>query len=268
MSHSWGYAANNGPDKWHEKFPIAQGPRQSPIDIVPSQAQHDPNLKPLRIVYDPNTSKGILNNGHSFQVDFADENDSSTLQGGPISGVYRLRQFHFHWGASNERGSEHTVGGVKYAAELHLVHWNAGKYASFGDAAKAPDGLAVVGVFLKIGAASPNLQKVLDALDAIKTKGKQTPFPQFDPKILLPSSLDFWTYEGSLTTPPLLESVTWIVLKEPITVSSEQMAKFRSLLFTTEGETACCMVDNYRPPQPLKGRKVRASFNIYSNPSP
>lgn len=39
-----------------------------------------------------------------------------------------------------------------------------------------------------------------------------------------------------------------------------QMKKFRSLLFTGEEEKACCMVDNYRPPQPLKDRKVCASF--------
>ncbi|XP_053299131.1 carbonic anhydrase isoform X2 [Pleuronectes platessa] len=142
---------------------------------------------------------------------------------------------------------------------LHLVHWNT-KYPSFGEAASQPDGLAVVGVFLKIGAANPRLQKVLDALDVIKTKGKQTTFANFDTKTLLPVSLDYWTYDGSLTTPPLLESVTWIVLREPISVSSAQMAKFRSLLFTGEGEAPFCMEDNYRPPQPLKGRRVRASF--------
>ncbi|XP_049443355.1 carbonic anhydrase 1-like [Epinephelus fuscoguttatus] len=144
-------------------------------------------------------------------------------------------------------------------SQLHLVHWNT-KYPSFGDAASKPDGLAVVGVFLKIGAANASLQKILDAFDSIKTKGKQTSFCGFDPSTLLPGSLDYWTYDGSLTTPPLLESVTWIVCKEPITVSCEQMAKFRSLLFSAEGEPECCMVDNYRPPQPLKGRSVRASF--------
>ncbi|KAL0200795.1 hypothetical protein M9458_003982, partial [Cirrhinus mrigala] len=50
----------------------------------------------------------------------------------------------------------------------------------------------------------------------------QTTFTNFDPKTLLPATLDFWTYEGSLTTPPLLESVTWIVLKDPISVSPAQ----------------------------------------------
>uniref|UniRef100_A0A3P9HMJ0 Carbonic anhydrase n=1 Tax=Oryzias latipes TaxID=8090 RepID=A0A3P9HMJ0_ORYLA len=259
MSHAWGYGPSDGPDTWAEKFPLASGSRQSPINIVPKEAQFDPSLKPLKIRYDARDAKGILNNGHSFQVDFVDDTDSSTLTGGPISGTYRLKQFHFHWGASDERGSEHTINGITFPCELHLVHWNT-KYASFGEAADKPDGLAVVGVFLKIGAANPKLQKVLDALDAIKTKGKQNVFANFDPKTLLPGSLDYWTYDGSLTTPPLLESVTWIVLKEQISVSPAQMAKFRSLLFTGDGEPLCNMVDNFRPPQLLKGRRVRASF--------
>ncbi|TWW73436.1 Carbonic anhydrase [Takifugu flavidus] len=228
MSHTWGYGPSNGPDKWAKDFPIADGSRQSPINIVPMEAQYDPSLKPLKLNYDQSNAKGILNNGHSFQVDFVDDADSSTLTGGPITGTYRLRQFHFHWGASDDRGSEHTINNVKFPSE--------------------------------IGAANPRLQKVLDALDVIKTKGKQTTFSNFDPATLLPGFLDYWTYDGSLTTPPLLESVTWIVLKEPISVSPVQMAMFRSLLITEEGEHPYYMVDNYRPPQDLKGRDVRASF--------
>ncbi|XP_063063036.1 carbonic anhydrase-like [Engraulis encrasicolus] len=259
MSHGWGYAANNGPDTWCDGFPIANGPRQSPIDIVPGEAAFDAALKPLTLKYDPSTSLDILNNGHSVQVTFADDSDSSTLTGGPISGTYRLKQFHFHWGSSDGHGSEHTVQGTKYPAELHLVHWNT-KYPSFGEAASQGDGLAVVGVFLKCGADNPQLEKLLAGFDGIKNKACQTPFPNFDPTILLPGSLDYWTYDGSLTTPPLLESVTWIVCKDTISVSPAQMGKFRSLQFSGEGEAPCCMQDNYRPPQPLKGRKVRASF--------
>ncbi|KAF6098745.1 carbonic anhydrase 2 [Phyllostomus discolor] len=106
--------------------------------------------------------------------------------------------------------------------QLHLVHWNT-TYGDFGKAVKQPDGLAVLGVFLKIGDAKPGLQKVIDALGSIKTKGKSATFAGFDPQGLLPASLDYWTYSGSLTTPPLLECVTWIVLREPISVSSEQV---------------------------------------------
>ncbi|XP_035294886.1 carbonic anhydrase 2 isoform X1 [Cricetulus griseus] len=143
--------------------------------------------------------------------------------------------------------------------QLHLVHWNT-KYGDFGKAVQHPDGLAVLGIFLKIGPATKGLQKVLDALESIKTKGKSAAFTNFDPRSLLPGNLDYWTYPGSLTTPPLLECVTWIVLKEPITVSSEQMSQFRKLSFNAEGEPEEHMVDNWRPAQPLKNRKIKASF--------
>ncbi|XP_021013325.1 carbonic anhydrase 2 isoform X2 [Mus caroli] len=143
--------------------------------------------------------------------------------------------------------------------QLHLVHWNT-KYGDFGKAVQQPDGLAVLGIFLKIGPASQGLQKVLEALHSIKTKGKRAAFANFDPCSLLPGNLDYWTYPGSLTTPPLLESVTWIVLREPITVSSEQMSHFRKLNFNAEGDPEEAMVDNWRPAQPLKNRKIKASF--------
>uniref|UniRef100_A0A7N8XAZ0 Carbonic anhydrase VII n=1 Tax=Mastacembelus armatus TaxID=205130 RepID=A0A7N8XAZ0_9TELE len=121
----------------------------------------------------------------------------------------------------------------KVMAKLHLVHWNAVKYKTFGEAATAPDGLAG---------------------SVIDLKG-------FNPKCLLPSSLHYWTYLGSLTTPPLHESVIWIVLREPIIVSEKQLGKFRMLLFTGEEEDQRIrMENNFRPPQPLKGRKVRSSI--------
>lgn len=56
-------------------------------------------------------------------------------------------------------------------------------------------------------------------------QGKQTRFTNFDPLSLLPPSWDYWTYPGSLTVPPLLESVTWIVLKQPISISSQQVRR-------------------------------------------
>lgn len=67
-----------GPDKWGDEFPVANGPRQSPINIVPKEAQYAPSLKPLKLKYDPSNSNSILNNGHSFQVDFVDDENSSS----------------------------------------------------------------------------------------------------------------------------------------------------------------------------------------------
>lgn len=59
-------------------------------------------------------------------------------------------------------------------------------------------------------------------------QGKSADFPNFNPSSLLPKALDYWTYPGSLTTPPLLESVTWVVLKEPVSVSSQQVRLLKS----------------------------------------
>ncbi|XP_060241739.1 carbonic anhydrase 13 isoform X2 [Meriones unguiculatus] len=230
-----------GPIHWNEFFPIADGDQQSPIEIKTKEVKYDSTLRPLSIKYDPTSAKIISNSGHSFNVDFDDTEDKSVLRGGPLTGSYRLRQFHLHWGSADDHGSEHVVDGVRYAAEnirrqqelnghclvcilrLHVVHWNSDKYPSFVEAAHESDGLAVLGVFLQIGEHNLQLQKIIDILDSIKEKGKQTRFTNFDPLSLLPPSWDYWTYPGSLTVPPLLESVTWIVLKQPINISSQQV---------------------------------------------
>uniref|UniRef100_A0A8B9XJB8 Carbonic anhydrase n=1 Tax=Bos mutus grunniens TaxID=30521 RepID=A0A8B9XJB8_BOSMU len=259
-SPDWGYDGENGPEHWGKLYPIANGNNQSPIDIKTSETKRDPSLKPLSVSYNPATAKEIVNVGHSFHVNFEDSDNRSVLKGGPLSESYRLRQFHFHWGITDDCGSEHLVDGAKFSAELHLVHWNSAKYTSFADAASQADGLALIGVLVKVGQANPNLQKVLDALKAVKNKNKKAPFTNFDPSVLLPPSLDYWAYSGSLTHPPLHESVTWIIFKETISVSSEQLAQFRSLLANAEGDREVHIKQNNRPPQPLKGRTVKASF--------
>ncbi|XP_024896934.1 carbonic anhydrase 3 [Pteropus alecto] len=224
-----------GPDHWHQHYPIAKGNNQSPIELHTKDIKHDPSLLPFSVSYDPGSCKTILNNGKTCRVVFDDTFDRSMLRGGPLSGPYRLRQFHLHWGSADDHGSEHTVDGVKFAAELHLVHWNP-KYNTFGEALKQPDGIAVVGIFLKIGREKGEFQLLLDALDKVKTKGKDAPFTRFDPSCLFPACRDYWTYHGSFTTPPCEECIVWLLLKEPMTVSSDQMAKLRSLLSSAENE--------------------------------
>ncbi|XP_030060331.1 carbonic anhydrase 7 [Microcaecilia unicolor] len=260
--HCWGYGEEDGPSEWHRSFSIAEGDRQSPIDIVPSQATYNPSLKPLVVSYELCTSLSISNNGHSVMVNFEDYDDKTVISGGPLESPYRLKQFHFHWGTKSNQGSEHTVNGKSFPCELHLVHWNAKKYSSFEEAADAPDGLAVIGIFLDTGHQHTGMNRLTDALYMVKFKGTKAQFDNFNPKCLLPSKQDYWTYPGSLTTPPLNESVLWIVLKDPIYISEKQMLKFRKTLFYTseEEDGRIHMVNNFRPPQPLKGRTVQASF--------
>ncbi|NXI95633.1 CAH1 anhydrase, partial [Psophia crepitans] len=199
---------------------IANGDHQSPIDIKTKEVKKDASLGLLRITWKPSTCKEIVNVGHSFHVNFEDKDNQSVLTGGPLTGTYRLRQFHFHWGQTDGQGSEHTVDGMKYASEVQSMREKS-KSVFQTEASDKPDGLAIVTVFLKLGLCNENLKGVLKALDSVKTKGKQAPLSDFDPSSLLPKSMDYWTYNGSLTHPPLHESVIWIILKEPITISSE-----------------------------------------------
>ncbi|MCI4380383.1 hypothetical protein PGIGA_G00239410 [Pangasianodon gigas] len=250
---------------WQEPLEVPGGERQSPIDISMRKSIFDPNLKPLVTQYDPRTCQQIWNNGYSFLVEYDDTTDKSTLRGGPLEDQFRLCQFHFHWGENNSWGSEHTVDRHLYPAELHLVHWNADKYALFEEAVVEENGLAVIGVFLKVGKTHEGLQKLVDALPAVRHKDSVVEFTKFDPSCLLPESInEYWTYAGSLTTPPLTEAVTWIIMKQPIEVSHDQLAVFRSLLFTSaEEEAQKSMVNNFRVQQPLKGRTVRSSFTPF-----
>ena len=90
----------------------------------------------------------------------------SSLIGGPLDGEYELLQFHVHWGSEETRGSEHTIDGKNYAAELHLVHWNK-KYETPKDAADKPDGLAVLGMLIEVGEKHQEFDKVVQALAQI-----------------------------------------------------------------------------------------------------
>jgi len=252
---SWGYKPTNGPAKWADEFPAGAGKRQSPIDIVTKDAVYDSKLQgnaPLKINYTPETNMQVKNTGHSINAVIKAK---STISGGPLEGKYTLEQFHLHWGSDSSQGSEHTINGKTYASELHLVHWNSDKYGSFAEAADKSDGLAVIGIMIKEGAENAAFKPISDVLssdlDIATVPGT------FDPAKLLPENItDYWTYLGSLTTPPLYESVTWTVLREGIEFSKQQFQKLRSLKGNDGGD----MVDNYRPPQPLNGRTVSASF--------
>jgi carbonic anhydrase len=179
---------------------------------------------------------------------------------------YRLEQIHAHWGCSENEGSEHTVDGQSYPGEIHLVHWDCEKYASFGEAAGAEGGLTVLGVFMTVGDSThEEIQKVVDALPSIPHKGMTEALPvNVNPAKLLPEGDKFWNYEGSLTTPPCNETVNWIVFKDPITVSKEQIEAFRSMKAYSpeedqpgEDEFGGQIIKNFRPPMPLCGRLVR-----------
>lgn len=264
MPHSWSYTKERGPNTWANQYPAAGGEKQSPVDIPSSSAQDDADLKdrPLFVDYDPYKCKMIANPGYCWRVDV--DGKESVLQGGPLEHKYELKQFHFHWGKTDKTGSEHTVDGKSYPAELHLVHWNTDLYKDFNDAVAKENGLAVLGTFIEIGEEHAELKKLTDLLSNVKHKGDETAISDgFDPTTLLPENRSYWTYDGSLTTPPCYETVTWIVFKNSIQISADQIAKFRELCSycrdesCPEDEFEGLIVDNFRPPLPLGKRILR-----------
>jgi carbonic anhydrase len=276
MAHHWGYHEDNGPETWLHVAPAAKGLHQSPINIKTDDAEFEASLRvrPLRIEYVPENSKKLTNNGHSVQVTI--DGEGSVLEGGPYRHTYRAEQFHFHWGQASHEGSEHLIDGEAYAAELHIVHWNCDLFSSFAEASKSANGLAVLGVFIKLGEEHEGLNRLVELLRRVRFAGDEVDIDDgFDPACLLPADRDkYWTYSGSLTTPPCYESVRFLLFKDPIEVSERQLRAFRRLREDSRREELAealdddqededlsgHIVNNYRPIHPLHDRKVLASF--------
>lgn len=259
----WGYERHNGPAVWTLKYSDAGGRYQSPVDIITSEAQESSDLteRPLTWNYGSQICKSVVNTGRGWRVDVT--GDDSVLSGGPLEHTYQLAQFHCHWGKTSDCGSEHTVDGDSYAAELHFVHWNKDLYPSCSAAVAAKNGLAVLGVFLKLGEENSEVEKLAQAVANAKFKDQSSELPaDFDPSLMFPADQSYWTYDGSLTTPPCHESVTWIVFKNPIEVTETQLECFRDLRSYCDGDDCPSgdfqgkCVQNFRPPQPLNDRCI------------
>lgn len=74
-----------GPEKWHEKFPLANGKRQSPVNIVTSSTLQSTDLQvnPLKWTYVPQNVKCLVNPGYCWRVDV--NGKGSELTGGPLN---------------------------------------------------------------------------------------------------------------------------------------------------------------------------------------
>lgn len=258
-----------GPDDWHIVWKHCSGRAQSPINIRTNTAQNDPHLGGLRFTSDNENGKvsgKLTNNGHAPTLAISKVKGTASMTGGPLGdGVYKLEQFHFHFGCKKDQGSEHTVNGDSYSGELHLVTYNT-KYPDFSTAADKEDGLSVIGIFLKgkegdddddddIG--NPELRVLACKMRRIQKAGASVAVQKVSLYNLISeledlSKASFYSYKGSLTTPPCYESVRWIVLKTPIDASKKDLRAMRRL--RDHEEHSIC--NNFRLPQPLNGRIV------------
>jgi carbonic anhydrase len=220
----WSYGGHGGPAKWAEvdsHFATCKlGKLQSPIDIRGAKTA---DLPAIKFDYQPSPLK-VIDNGHTIQVNYAP--GSSIDVGGAR---YELVQFHFH------KPSEEKIDGKSHAMVAHLVHKNA-------------DGqLAVVAVLLDKGRANPTIDTIWKHLPKEKER-ETTVDATVDAATLLPRDRGYYTFEGSLTTPPCSEDVRWFVLKTPTRMAASEIAAFGKLYPM-----------NARPTQPRNGRAIEAT---------
>ncbi len=220
----WGYIGPAGPQTWGGLRPefalCANGQRQSPIDI---RGGLPVDLEPVKFDYKP-TRFGVVDNGHTVQVN---------LQSGNAIEVngrrFELQQFHFH------RPSEERIDGRQFEMSLHLVH-------------KDPEGrLAVVTLLFDKGPEHALLQRVWSNLPLERHEENQAR-STLDVNELLPEDRRYYTYMGSLTTPPCTEGVQWVVMRQPVSAAAEQIELFARIYPM-----------NARPVQSAAGRRILQS---------
>ncbi|XP_052255843.1 carbonic anhydrase-like isoform X4 [Dreissena polymorpha] len=184
------------------------------------------------------------------------------ISGGGLGATFVAEQFHFHWGAVDERGSEHSVNGRHFPMEMHIVHFNK-KYGNFSSSVGKVDGLAVLGFFFEIGRFNEHFQEIIDHFGEIQFKNQHININSIPMIDLMPARLtNYYRYHGSLTTPPCFESVTWTIFNETIEIAEEQLVEFRTTIFEndkSDGGVFMDISDDYRPVQCMFRRRLYAS---------
>ena len=220
----WSYEGDSGPANWSkinvDWAKCGNGSRQSPIDIRDGMKVE---LEQISFDYHP-SSFNVVDNGHTVQVGVSGGN-YITVQ----NRMFELQQFHFH------RPSEERINGKAFEMVVHLVHRD------------AEGRLAVLALLLERGAPQATIQTVWNNLPLEKFETMQ-PTILLDPAEMLPARRDYYTYMGSMTSPPCSEGVLWLVMKQPVQASPAQMALF-SRLYPL----------NARPVQPASGRIIKES---------
>ncbi|CAJ0557933.1 unnamed protein product, partial [Mesorhabditis spiculigera] len=246
---------------------------QSPVNIDPALLLYDPHLHGVH-VDSVQVDATLENIGQLPIVTLNDTKLTINITEGPAAPYrYRLHQVIVHFGKTEggEKGSEHTIDRVRFPAELQLLAYNAELYANFSQAVSQPRGVVAIGIIVDIGkTTNPELRRLTVASQSVTYKGSKTHLHRFHPAALLPRTAHYVTYEGSLTFPGCHETVTWVIMNNPIYITKDDLSIWNELQKTESKQPgAFYMTPAYRPLKALNGRLMRTNINLqFKNEAP
>ncbi|XP_032826127.1 carbonic anhydrase-related protein 10 [Petromyzon marinus] len=241
------------------------GKRQSPVDVETGRMIFDPFLTPMKINTGGRKISGTMYNTGKYISLRLDKEHLVNVSGGPMTYNHRLEEVRIHFGSEDRQGSEHLLNGQAFPGEVQLIHYNHELYPNASEAARNPNGLVVVSIFIKVSE-SPNqfLDKLLnrDTITRITYKNDAYLLRELSVEDVYPETQSYITYDGSLTTPPCHETVTWIIMNKPTYITRVQMHSLRLLSQSQPSQIFHSMSDNVRPTQGLNNRCIRTNINF------
>ncbi|XP_054472265.1 receptor-type tyrosine-protein phosphatase gamma [Anoplopoma fimbria] len=258
----WSYSGSHGPQSWAASYPECAARNQSPVDIADDQASVSEEYQELvldKFNAESSNQTTMKNTGKTVAVLLKDD---YFVRGAGLPGRFKAEKMEFHWGHSNgSAGSEHSINGRRFPVEMQIYLYNSDDFDSLSAAIKERRIIAAMTVFFELGQKdNPAVEPIIQGLKGVVHHEKETNLRSFILRDMLPSSLDsYYRYTGSLTTPPCIKVVEWIIFSRPVYLSHSQLEAFYSI-FTTEQQDHVKSVEylrnNFRPLQDLDNRKV------------
>ncbi|XP_061561991.1 carbonic anhydrase-related protein 10a isoform X3 [Phycodurus eques] len=241
------------------------GKRQSPVNIETSHMIFDPYLTSMKLNTGGQKVRGTMyNTGRHVSVRL-DKEHLVNISGGPMMYSHRLEEIRLHFGSEDNQGSEHLLNGQAFSGEVQLIHYNHELYTNYTEAAKSPNGLVIVSIFMKVAETSNSfLNRLLnrDSITRVTYKNDAYLLTGLNIEEIYPDTSSFITYDGSMTIPPCFETATWILMNKPVYVTRMQMHSLRLLSQNQPSQIFLSMSDNVRPIQPLINRCIRTNINF------